>query len=85
LRNFDYSFLENGLLPARLVNITSAISEATVLNSLLPLSKKEIACILPDISPTTIEAVLASMVRGGAVEKLGNSRSTRYIPAKGQK
>ena len=32
--------------------------EATVLNSLTPLSKADIFAILPDVSPTTVEAVL---------------------------
>ena len=31
--------------------------EATVLNSLIPISKAEICRILPDVSPTTVEAV----------------------------
>ena len=37
--------------------------EATVLNSLTPLSKAEICKILPDVSPTTVEAVLGAMVK----------------------
>ena len=41
--------------------------EATVLNSLTPISKSDIGKILPDISPTTIEAVLGQMVRTGAI------------------
>jgi Fic family protein len=53
--------------------------EATVLNSLLPVSKQEICYILLDISPTTVEAVLADMVKSGAVEKVGSGRSTKYI------
>lgn len=53
--------------------------EATVLNSLTPISKKEICQILPDISPTTVEAVISSMVKSGAIKKIGNSRATRYI------
>ena len=32
--------------------------EATVLQSVLPISKKEVCEILPDVSPTTVEAVL---------------------------
>ena len=43
--------------------------EATVLNSLTPLSKAEICRMLPDISPTTIEAVLGSMVKKGRLKK----------------
>lgn len=53
--------------------------EATVLNSLTPLSKAEICRILPDVSPTTVEAVLSSMVKSGAIRRIGTSRSTRYI------
>ncbi|MCL2493068.1 MAG: Fic family protein [Clostridiales bacterium] len=53
--------------------------EATVLNSLLPISKKEIAYILPDVSPTTIEAVLGSMVHAGVIEKIGSARNTKYV------
>ena len=53
--------------------------EATVLNSLTPVSKSEIGKILPDVSATTIEAVLGEMVRDGAVRKVGSGRGTRYI------
>ena len=53
--------------------------EATVLNSLTPLSKTEICDILPDVSPTTVEAVLGTMVRQGAVRKIGTSRNVKYI------
>ena len=53
--------------------------EATVLNSLLPISIKEIAYVLPDVSPTTIEAALAGMVKAGLVEKVGAGRGTKYI------
>jgi len=53
--------------------------EATVLNSLLPVSKQEICYILLDISPTTIEAVLADMVKSGLVEKVGSGRNTKYV------
>lgn len=53
--------------------------EATVLNSLLPISKQEICYVLPDVSPTTVEAVLADMVKNGRVEKVGIGRRTKYI------
>jgi len=52
--------------------------EATVLGSLLPVSIREIAEVLPDVSPTTIEAVLGEMVRTGLAEKLGAGRGTKY-------
>jgi Fic family protein len=53
--------------------------EATVLNSLLPISKKEIAYVLPDVSPTTIEAVLGSLMKSGVIRKIGAARSTKYL------
>lgn len=53
--------------------------EATVLGSLLPISKKEIGYILPDVSPTTVEAVLSEMIKNELVEKIGSARNTKYI------
>lgn len=53
--------------------------EATVLNSLTPISKADICKILPDVSATTVEAVLGQMVRNEQISKVGTGRSTRYI------
>jgi Fic family protein len=53
--------------------------EATVLNSLLPISKQEVCYVLPDVSPTTVEAALAVMVKSGVVEKVGMGKNTKYI------
>lgn len=53
--------------------------EATILGSLTPLSKADICKILPDVSPTTVEAVLGAMVKSGSVRKIGSSRGARYI------
>ena len=53
--------------------------EATVLNSLTPLSKAEICKILPDVSPTTVEAVLGAMVKEGEIRRIGAGRASRYI------
>ncbi|MCD8021448.1 MAG: Fic family protein [Lachnospiraceae bacterium] len=55
--------------------------EATILNSLTPLSKAEICKILPDVSPTTVEAVLGAMVKSGSISRLGQGRATRYVKA----
>ena len=55
--------------------------EATVLNSLTPLSKADICKILPDVSPSTVEAVLGAMVRTGTIRRIGSSRSARYVKA----
>lgn len=53
--------------------------EATILNSLTPISKKEISNILPDVSPTTIEAVLGSMVKENKIQIIGSGRNTKYM------
>lgn len=53
--------------------------EATVLNSLVPISKAEICDVLPDVSPTTVEAVLGSMLKDGQIRKIGQGKLTRYI------
>ena len=63
----------------------SARIEATVLNSLAPLSKSEICAILPDVSPTTVESVLGRMVRNGQVVKIGNARDVKYLRSNGIK
>ena len=55
--------------------------ESTVLNAFTPLSKADICGILPDVSPTTVEAVLGEMVRSGRVRKLGAGRASKYIRA----
>ena len=57
----------------------SARIEATVLNSLAPISKKEICEILPDVSPTTIEMVLGKMVKNGQIDKIGSTKNIKYI------
>lgn len=56
--------------------------EQTVINSVIPISKAEICEILPDVSVTTVEAVLGKMVRSGVVKKLGQARNTKYVNAK---
>ena len=56
--------------------------EQTVLNSVLPISKSEICGYLPDVSPTTVEAVLGRMVKEGSIKKVGTARATKYVNAK---
>jgi len=53
--------------------------ERTVLTAIIPLSKKEILDLLPDVSVTTVESVLSSMLKQGLIEKMGSNRSARYI------
>ena len=60
------------------INKTTRIEE-TVLNSILPISKSKICKILPDVSPTTVEAVLSKMLKSNLITILGSGRSTKYI------
>lgn len=53
--------------------------EKTVLNAFLPISKKEILSLLPDISATTVEAVLSDMVHEGRIRKIGSTRNAKYL------
>ena len=53
--------------------------ESAIMNSFLPISKKELQALLPDISLTTIEAVLASMLNDEKIKKIGSTKSAKYI------
>ena len=53
--------------------------EATVLNSLTPISKADICKILPDVSATTVEIVLGQMTKGNQIRKIGSGRNTKYV------
>ena len=57
----------------------SARIEATVLGSLIPISKAEICAIHPDVSPTTVETVLSKMVKQGIIKRIGSFKGARYI------
>lgn len=54
--------------------------EAAVAEAITPVSKAELCGMLPDVSPTTVEAVLGEMVRDGRARKIGRGRATRYLP-----
>ncbi len=55
--------------------------EATVLGSPVPISKGEVCRLLPDVSPTTVEAALGILVKDGKLLRLGPARTARYIRA----
>ena len=48
------------------------------MNALTPISKSDICKILPDVSATTVEAVLGKMVKAGMLDKIGTGRGTHY-------
>lgn len=53
--------------------------EATVLNSLTPISKAEILSLLPDVSAATVEAVLYRLIKNGDIKRIGGTKFARYI------
>ncbi len=52
--------------------------EAVIMNSLVPISKREIMSALPDVSQRTVELCLHKMVSEGSVERIGGNRNARY-------
>ena len=50
-----------------------------LMNAFLPISKKELQDLMPDISATTIEQVLGSMIKDGVIRKIGSTRNAKYI------
>jgi Fic family protein len=77
---YCYKELDTGFAVVNSKKITKRKRiEATVLNSVLPISKSEICYILPDVSPTTVEAALAVMLKAGQIKKIGTARSTKYL------
>ena len=58
-------------------NKTSRI-EYAVMNSLLPISKRELCENLPDISEVMAANVLRRLLREGMIEKVGSGPATRY-------
>lgn len=71
MRQFDYSFLNNGLLPAKLINLTSNIA---ALKTMAGVRKDKYTQIF-----TELEAVLGAMVKTGSIKRIGSGRATRYI------
>ena len=53
--------------------------ERCVVSSPVPVSKRDICDRLPDVSPTTVEATLAKLLKEEVIEKQGLGRSTKYI------
>lgn len=53
--------------------------EESVINAFLPISKKEVCNLLPDVSATTIEQVLGSMMKDKKIKKNGLTKSAKYI------
>lgn len=52
--------------------------ETVVLDSVVPMSKKDIQELLPDVSVTTIEAVLAKLLKENKIYKIGTYKNAKY-------
>lgn len=50
-----------------------------ILESIVPISKSEIKCLVPDASITTIESVLAKLLKEKAILKIGNFKDAKYF------
>ncbi|MDR3074702.1 MAG: Fic family protein [Candidatus Methanoplasma sp.] len=53
--------------------------EALIRGSIVPISKKEIEELLPDVSRTTIESKLAELQKQGRIVKTGSYKDARYV------
>ncbi len=53
--------------------------EAVIFNSVVPISKAEILKLLPDISITTIEKVLANLIKENKIYKIGTYKNAKYL------
>ncbi len=53
--------------------------EAVILDSIVPISKADIADLLPDVSTTTIEAVLSKLIKEEKIIKIGNYKDAKYL------
>ena len=53
--------------------------EALVLDSIVPISKADIQEFLPDISVTTIESVLAKLMKENKIYKIGTYKNAKYF------
>jgi len=52
--------------------------EAAIFNSILPVSKKELCHILPDVSESTVASVLGDLMQRDIIEKTGTFKNARY-------
>lgn len=76
-KELDDRFIENAVKKAK----KSERVRAVVLNSLVPISKQEIAAKVPDVSIKTVELVLRRLQEKGEIRKLGTYRDARYWKA----
>ena len=74
-KDLDSSFTDISLKKAK----KSERVENILLNAIVPISKAEIAEMLPDISVQTVESVLSRMLKEEKIRKIGSYRDARYV------
>lgn len=75
-----YRDFEDGAVTVSAAKLTKAERVEKVLqNSIGKITKSEIADVCPDISITTIERVLSTLLKTGRIRKVGGGRSTGYM------
>ncbi len=77
--NNCYKQLNAGYLKIKDIKNKNKQIEEIIYNSLVPISKKEIANILIDVSITTIELTLSKLLKKGKIIKIGTTNSAKYI------
>ena len=67
-----------GIVDGRRMKKSDSI-ENVIKNSLAPVSKRQICMILKDVSPHTVEKTLKNLLSEGRIERIGETKSARYI------
>ena len=60
----------------------TAMIEQYVSRTFQPFGKADICAAFPEISPTTIEAVLGRLVKSNRIKKIGAGRGTKYVSSR---
>ena len=67
-----------GIVDGRRMKKSDSV-ENVIKNSLAPVSKRQICMILKDVSPHTVEKTLKNLLSEGRIERIGETKSARYI------
>ncbi|MDR2301332.1 MAG: Fic family protein [Deltaproteobacteria bacterium] len=53
--------------------------ESALLNSPVPISKRRLCQLLPDVKPTAVRTILKAMLKAGLITQVGLARSAKYF------
>ena len=54
--------------------------ESVLLNVSIPISKREVCALIPDVSDTYVELILSRLQKEGRIERIGTRKASRYRP-----